>query len=92
MKKSELNPYDWTEETSLQTMKDATFYWMQKSYMLNIEKKALLALLDERSINISMRELLDMMNKVNCSEECERSAPSKKTSTRSSKRGTSSSK
>lgn len=64
-----MNPFDWTEETDLKTKQDCCFYWMQKSYMLNLEKKALMALLEDKGINITMREILDMMNKISSGED-----------------------
>ncbi len=45
-------------------LKDIAFYWLKKCYMLQVEKKALLALLDQHKIFPSTKDYIEKMDQV----------------------------
>lgn len=63
-----------------EAMKDLAHYWMEKSYLQFIEKKALQAILKEKGIEVRADEFLAKMNQVSrqVTEEWERNDRSKK--------------
>lgn len=51
-----------------EAMKDLAHYWMHKSYIMYVEKKALQALLDEHGVQVTSSDLIRKMNEVSKQE------------------------
>lgn len=60
------NPY---EAESQEELLEIAFYWLQKSYMLQVERTALLEILIDNKIPATAADLLEKMNKV-MQKEC----------------------
>ena len=71
------NPYDWTEETKLELMQETCFYWMQRSNRLSRENEAIIEILEENKIYVTLKDLMDTMNKIALEREWEKDEKAK---------------
>ena len=63
------NPF---ADVSEEEIREIGFYWLQKAYMVELEKTALLEILKDRGIKVCLKEMHDRMNRIQ-QETCQES-------------------
>lgn len=57
------------ETRDVEELQEIAFYWMQKAHNLSLWKKALMQIMEEKGLTVSIYEIIDKINENNLKQE-----------------------